>query len=309
MIQLLILAFAGLIAQLVDGSLGMGFGLTSATLLIAAGVTPAIASATIHLAEMGTTLVSGIAHHKMGNVDWRVVGILAVPGGVGAFFGAHVIVALPGEIAKTLVSGLLFCLGLYVIWRFLILGGRRSATTGKLPAAFLAPLGLIAGTLDAIGGGGWGPVGTTALLSSGRLTPRTVIGSISASEFVVAVAGSAGFLFALGFSGINSGFVLALLAGGIVSAPLAAWLVKHLPSRILGVAAGGMILVINSKTFSEALGAPPLLVGTVVGIFATVLIIGVIFGVRLERVGKGPAPIPSDAALLPSNMNEAETRN
>ena len=265
--NLVILGVVGLIAQLVDGSLGMGFGVTSSTLLIAAGIAPAMASASIHFAEVGTTLISGFSHHHMGNVDWRTVSILAVPGGVGAFFGAHFLVSLPAEVAKPWVGGLLFCLGLYVIWRFLMLGGRRPSFTGKLSAAFLMPVGLVGGTLDAIGGGGWGPVGTTSLLSSGRLSPRKVIGSVSASEFVVAVGGSLGFLMALGSAGINIGFVGALLAGGMVAAPLAAWLVKHLQARVLGVAAGGLILVTNSQTVLESVGAP----GTVIAMTALVL--------------------------------------
>ena len=176
--NLVILGVVGLVAQLVDGSLGMGFGVTSSTLLIAAGIAPAMASASIHFSEVGTTLISGFAHHKMGNVDWRTVGILAVPGGLGAFFGAH-----PGEllrdVAKPWVAGLLFCLGVYVIWRFLVLGGRRPEFRGKLSAGFLVPVGLVGGALDAIGGGGWGPVGTTSLLSSGRVSPRRAVGSVS----------------------------------------------------------------------------------------------------------------------------------
>jgi len=265
--NLVILGLVGLVAQLVDGSLGMGFGVTSSTLLIAAGIAPAMASASIHFAEVGTTVISGFSHHKMGNVDWRTVGILAVPGGVGAFLGAHFLVSLPAEVAEPWVSGLLFCLGLYVIWRFLVLGGRRPDFKGKLSATFLVPVGLVGGTLDAIGGGGWGPVGTTSLLSSGRLSPRKVVGSVSASEFVVAVGGSLGFLMALGSAGINVGFVVALLAGGVVAAPLAAWLVKHLQARVLGVAAGGLILMTNSKTVLESLGAP----GTTVALTALVL--------------------------------------
>jgi uncharacterized membrane protein YfcA len=260
--NLIILGFAGLVAQLVDGSLGMGFGVTSSTLLVAAGIAPAMASASIHFAEVGTTLISGFSHHKMGNVDWRTVSILALPGGIGAFFGAHFLVSLPADVAKPWVAGILFVLGLYVIWRFLVLGGARPQFKGQLSAAFLAPVGLLGGTLDAIGGGGWGPVGTTSLLSSGRLSPRKVVGSVSASEFVVAVGGSLGFLTALGEAGINVGFVVALLAGGVIAAPLAAYLVKHLPSRVLGVAAGGLILVTNSKTVLESLGASGVVVGT-----------------------------------------------
>lgn len=281
--NLVILGFVGLVAQLVDGSLGMGFGVTSSTLLIAAGIAPAMASASIHFAEVGTTLISGFSHHKMGNVDWRTVGILAVPGGIGAFFGAHFLVSLPADVAKPWVGGLLFCLGLYVIWRFLALGGRRPEFKGRLSARFLIPLGLAGGTLDAIGGGGWGPVGTTSLLSSGRLSPRMVVGSVSASEFVVAAGGSLGFLMALGNAGINIGFVAALLAGGVVAAPLAAWLVKHLPARVLGVAAGGLILLTNSKTVLESLGAPTAAVALTALVLAVVWVALIARAVRQER--------------------------
>jgi uncharacterized membrane protein YfcA len=281
--NLVILGVAGLLAQLVDGSLGMGFGVTSSTLLIAAGIAPAMASASIHFAEVGTTLISGISHHKLGNVDWRTVSILAVPGGIGAFCGAQFLVSLPADVAKPWVAALLFCLGLYVIWRFLVLGGRRPEFKGKLSARFLVPVGLVGGTLDAIGGGGWGPVGTTSLLSSGRLSPRMVVGSVSATEFVVAVGGSLGFLTALGSAGINFGFVVALLAGGVIAAPLAAWLVKHLPARVLGVAAGGLILVTNSKTVLESLGASGTTVGLTALVLAVVWVALIAWAVRQER--------------------------
>jgi uncharacterized membrane protein YfcA len=281
--NLVILGVVGLVAQLVDGSLGMGFGVTSSTLLIAAGIAPAMASASIHFSEVGTTLISGFAHHKMGNVDWRTVAILAVPGGLGAFFGAHFLVSLPADVAKPWVAGLLFCLGLYVIWRFLVLGGRRPEFRGRLSAAFLVPVGLVGGALDAIGGGGWGPVGTTSLLSSGRVSPRRAVGSVSASEFVVAVGGSLGFLSALGSAGINVGFVVALLAGGVVAAPLAAWLVKHLPSRVLGVAAGGLILLTNSQTVLESAGATGGLVGAAALLLAAVWVGLIVWAVRQER--------------------------
>ncbi len=281
--NLIILGVVGLVAQLVDGSLGMGFGVTSSTLLVAAGIAPAMASASIHLAEVGTTLISGFSHHKMGNVDWRTVTILAVPGGAGAFFGAQFLVSLPAEVAKPWVGGLLLCLGVYVMWRFLVLRGRRPEFQGKLSAAFLVPVGLVAGTLDAIGGGGWGPVGTTSLLSSGRLSPRKVVGSISASEFIVAVGGSLGFLMALGSAGINVGFVVTLLAGGVVAAPLAAWLVQHLPARVLGVAAGGLIVVTNSKTVLESLGAGGLTVALTALALAVIWVALIAWAVRQER--------------------------
>lgn len=252
--QLIVLGFVGFLAQLIDGSLGMAYGVTSSTLLIAAGVAPAASSAAVHFSEIGTSLVSGISHAKLGNVDWRTVGILAGPGFVGAFIGATLLVNLDADVAKPIVAIILLLLGLYVIWRFLILGGRRPTFNGRPSASFLMPIGLVGGTLDAVGGGGWGPVGTTTLLSSGRLEPRKVVGSIDTSEFVVAVGGSLGFLLGLGAAGIDWHIAGALLVGGVFAAPIAALVVRHLPARILGVGAGGLIVVTNSNTLAQASG-------------------------------------------------------
>jgi uncharacterized membrane protein YfcA len=283
---LIVLAVAGLVAQLVDGSLGMGFGVTSSTLLVAAGIAPATASASIHLAEVGTTLISGFSHQRLGNVDWRTVAVMALPGGLGAFAGAHFLVSLPADVAKPWVAGLLFLLGVYVIWRFLALGGRRPTFPGRVSTRFLVPLGLFGGALDAVGGGGWGPVGTTSLLASGRLAPRMVVGSVSASEFVVAVGGSIGFLMALGTAGVNVGFVVALLAGGMIAAPLAAWLVKHLPGRVLGVAAGGLILLTNSATVLESLGASGAQIGAVAACLALLWVALIARAVSQDRAAR-----------------------
>jgi uncharacterized protein len=246
--NLVLLALVGLVAQLVDGSLGMAYGVTSSTMLLAVGVAPAAASAAVHFSEIGTTLVSGAAHWKFGNVDWRTVGILAVPGGVGAFFGATFLSGLDGEVAEPWVALLLTGLGVYVLYRFLRLGGRRPQFKSRPSPLFLAPMGVVAGVMDAIGGGGWGPVGTTSLLSSGRLEPRKVVGSIDTSEFVVAVGASLGFIVGLGSAGINFAWALALLAGGAIAAPIAAWIVRHLAARVLGVAAGGFIVLTNAQT-------------------------------------------------------------
>ena len=281
--NLIVLGLVGLFAQLIDGSLGMAYGVTSSTLLLAAGIAPAAASAAVHVSEIGTTLVSGFSHHKLGNVDWRTVGIIAIPGGVGAFAGATALSSIPGDVAEPWVAGLLLGLGVYVLWRFLALGGRRPTFSGRLSKRFLAPLGLVAGAMDAVGGGGWGPVGTTSLLSSGRLEPRKVVGSIDTSEFVVAVGGSLGFLVALGSSGINFEWALALFVGGAIAAPFAAWLVKHLAARVLGVAAGGFIVLTNSQTIAASLGVT----GWGLGVLAIALAIGwvslIVWAVRQER--------------------------
>jgi uncharacterized membrane protein YfcA len=255
---LILLALAGLGAQLVDGSLGMAYGVTSSTLLLAIGTNPAAASATVHLAEIGTTLMSGVAHWRFGNVDWRVVLKIGVPGAAGAFAGATVLSSLSTEVAAPVMSLVLLALGIYLLVRFTLRGIDRRNLGKPMRKRFLAPLGLVAGFVDATGGGGWGPVGTPAILASGRMEPRKVIGSIDTSEFLVALAASLGFLFALGSQGIDVAWVLALLIGGMVAAPVAAWLVRHVPPRLLGSLVGGMIIVTNSRTLllSDGIDAP-----------------------------------------------------
>lgn len=297
--KLLVLGFVGLLAQLIDGSLGMAYGVTSSTLLLAVGVAPAAASAAVHFSEIGTSLVSGFSHHKLGNVDWRTVGILAVPGFVGAFAGATLLSNIDGATAKPWVGALLLGLGVYVIYRFLVLGGRRPTFKARPSVLFLAPMGLVAGTMDAIGGGGWGPVGTTSLLSSGRLEPRKVVGSIDTSEFVVAVGGSLGFILALGSQGINWAYAGALLAGGVVAAPVAAWLVRHLAARVLGVAAGGLIVLTNSKTILEALGASGSTVAMVAAALFFAWVAGIAWAVKQERLARvlDPEPAAVDALV------------
>ena len=178
---LVLLALVGLGAQLVDGSLGMAYGVTSTTLLLAIGTNPAAASATVHLAEIGTTLASGLAHWKFGNVDWKVVLKIGIPGAVGAFAGATVLSRLSTEVAAPVMSIILLSLGLYLLIRFTVRGLDRKHLGKPLRKRFLTPLGLVGGFLDATGGGGWGPVGTPALLASGRIEPRKVIGSIDTS--------------------------------------------------------------------------------------------------------------------------------
>ncbi|MDY6997857.1 MAG: sulfite exporter TauE/SafE family protein [Actinomycetota bacterium] len=256
--QLLLLALVGLGAQLVDGSLGMAYGVTSTTLLLAIGTNPAAASATVHLAEIGTTLMSGAAHWKFGNVDWRVVLKIGVPGAVGAFLGATFLSNLSTELAAPLMAVVLLSLGVYVLVRFTALGLPSNRLGTPLRARFLGPLGLVAGFVDATGGGGWGPVGTPAILASGRLEPRKTIGSIDTSEFLVAVAASVGFIIGIGSAGVNYAWVGALLLGGVVAAPIAAWLVRHIPPRVLGATVGGFIVLTNTRTLlrSDWIQAP-----------------------------------------------------
>lgn len=246
--RLLLLALVGLGAQLVDGSLGMAYGVTSTTLLLAIGTNPAAASATVHLAEIGTTLVSGVSHWRFGNVDWRVVAKIGIPGAVGAFAGATFLSNLSTETAAPLMSIILLLLGLYILVRFTAVGLPKAQLGKPLRKRFLTPLGVVAGFVDSTGGGGWGPVGTPAILASGRLEPRKTIGSIDTSEFLVAVAASIGFIVGIGSEGVNYTWVVALLLGGIIAAPIAAWLVRHIPPRVLGSAVGGVIVLTNTRT-------------------------------------------------------------
>lgn len=250
--KLVLLALVGLGAQLVDGSLGMAYGVTSTTLLLAIGTNPAAASATVHLAEIGTTLASGASHWKFGNVDWKVVRRIGIPGAVGAFAGATFLSSLDTSVAAPVMSLILLALGVYVLVRFTVKGLRRDRLGHPLKSTFLAPLGLVAGFVDSTGGGGWGPVGTPAILASGRLEPRKVVGSIDTSEFLVSIAASAGFLIALGSEDIDFTWVGALLLGGLVAAPIAAWLVRHVPPRVLGSAVGGVIILTNSRTILKS---------------------------------------------------------
>jgi uncharacterized membrane protein YfcA len=282
---LIVVAIAGLIAQFVDGSLGMGYGLTSSTLLIFAGLSPAAASASVHLAEVGTTALSGVAHHRFGNVDWHAVRRIAIPGGIGAFLGATLLSSLSTESAKPLASTLLFTLGVYVLLRFL-LGKQRVSRKGRPGIRFLAPLGLIGGFVDATGGGGWGPVTTPTLLADGRLAPNRVVGTVSASEFIVAISASAGFFTALGGEVLRMEFVAALLAGGFIAAPIAAYMVRHLNPRLLGVIVGGFICFTNARTLLAAAGVSDdtfrILYGAIVIVWA-VSVAFVVRAIRLER--------------------------
>ncbi|GAB2598790.1 sulfite exporter TauE/SafE family protein [Pseudactinotalea suaedae] len=274
--RVIIFALVGLAAQLVDGSLGMAYGVTSSTLLLAAGIAPAAASASVHLAEIGTTAVSGFSHWRFGNVDWGVVVRIALPGAIGAFLGATVLTNLSTESATPWMALILLALGIYIISRF-VFRRQPTVTLGVRPrTAFLAPLGLFAGFVDATGGGGWGPVATPSLLSTGRLDPRRVIGSVSAAEFAVTVAASLGFITALGTQGVQPSIVLALLVGGVIAAPFAAYLVRRLSLPMLGALVGGVILVTNTRTIIRAFEVEQVWIYVVLAaIWATLLAIAV----------------------------------
>jgi uncharacterized membrane protein YfcA len=301
---LVLLALVGLGAQLVDGSLGMAYGVTSTTLLLAIGTNPAAASATVHLAEIGTTLASGLAHWKFGNVDWKVVAKIGLPGAVGAFAGATFLAGLSTEVAAPVMSLILLTLGVYILVRFTLRGIDRRHLGKPMRKRFLGPLGLVAGFVDATGGGGWGPVGTPAILASGRMEPRKVIGSIDTSEFIVALAASLGFLFALGSQGISAVWVVGLLVGGLIAAPIAAWLVRHIPPRMLGSLVGGAIVLTNTRTLlrSEWIDAPDATRYAVYALICAIWTLAVVHSFREYRKDRALESVEAIATVAEQNV-------
>jgi uncharacterized membrane protein YfcA len=251
-------AIAGGAAQFVDGTLGMGFGVTSATILLYMGVSAAAASAATHMAKLPTTFVSGLAHWRQGNVDKGTFIRIAIPGGIAAFIGAVVLVNLSLETAKTWMAGLLLFFGLVIMLRFGF--NRRLIPAPKRGhgALWLSPLGALGGFTDAMGGGGWGPVVTPSVMTVTNHEPRKVVGSVNAAEFFVAVCASLGFL--TGADQIEENMpwlaVLGLITGGVIVAPFAARLAGRLPHHVMGTLVGGLMLIVNGSVIGKSLGVP-----------------------------------------------------
>ncbi|MGV3466150.1 MAG: sulfite exporter TauE/SafE family protein [Heyndrickxia sp.] len=248
--NMLILSVIGFIAQLIDGSLGMAYGVTSTTMLLYFGLSPAVASTSVHLSEVVTSAAAGISHSKFGNVNWRIVIKLGIPGSIGAFLGAVFLSHLPGHLARPYISMFLLLLGFYIFLRFLFLWKpdikRNHFTISNKKSIFL---GFLAGFTDATGGGGWGAITTPALLAQKGTNPSKVIGTVIASEFTVALSATLGFLISLGWTDVNWLWVLALMAGGIVASPIAAWFVKVVRPNILGIFVGGLLIFTNFHPF------------------------------------------------------------
>lgn len=254
----IILAFAvaGGLAQLIDGTLGMGFGVASATILLLLGVAPAAASAATHAAKIPTTLTSGLAHWREGNVDWKIVLRIAVPGAITAFLGAVVLTGLSLSSAKVWMSGLLLFFGTVILLRFAFGINPIPRPKNGHSAKWLSPLGAVGGFVDATGGGGWGPVCTPALMTVTKHEPRKVVGSVNTAEFFVAVAASLGFLTGAGQHDIPWVAVGGLVIGGVLVAPIAARLAGRLPQGAMGTLVGGLIIIVNSTTILKAMGLP-----------------------------------------------------
>lgn len=232
----------GSVAQLIDGALGMGHGVTTSTLLLASGIYPVIVSSSIHTAKVFTSLSSGIAHLRMGNVRGDIFWPLTFFGVLGGVIGAYSLSHLPIDLVRVVVSSVLLVLGLSVLYQFA--GDNGKPRREKVPPGRITPLAVVAGFVDAVGGGGWGPVCTPILLINGT-EPRKVVGSVNLAEFFVAVAITATFMSVVGLGQIPWKIVAPLVVAGVAVAPLAAWASKRASPRILGMLTGAAIVALN----------------------------------------------------------------
>ncbi|TDA63833.1 MAG: sulfite exporter TauE/SafE family protein [Clostridia bacterium] len=232
----------GLAAQLVDGALGMAYGIISNTFLLSLGISPAYSSASVHVAEVFTTLTSGLSHLRLGNVDKKLLVRLALPGVVGGIVGAYVLASVPGQAIRPFIAVYLVIMGLIILNRARRPARAEEARDGLGHLA--APLGITGGFLDAVGGGGWGPVVTSTLLGRG-CAPRLAIGSVNLAEFFVTLVQSITFLLLL--RTVHWELVLGLMAGGVIAAPVAAVACRRLQPRILMLLVGALVLILNVR--------------------------------------------------------------
>lgn len=237
----------GFVAQMVDGAIGMAYGITSTSVLLSLGIPPATASACVHAAETFTTGVSGASHWKFGNIDRKLVLRLAIPGMIGGAAGAYVLSNVDGKVIAPFISAYLILLGFFILWKAV-----STTTRDGAPPSTVAPLGLIGGFVDAIGGGGWGPIVASTLIGQGT-KPRYAIGSVNLSEFFVTLVISATFIMTIGLD--LWPIILGLITGGIIAAPFAAYTTKHLPDKALMIIVGCVVVLLSLRTLLKAIGA------------------------------------------------------
>ena len=240
------IAAVGFAAQIVDGALGMAYGLMSTSLLLSLGYSPAAASAAVHLAETATVAASAGSHAIARNVDWGLVRPLAIAGALGGIVGASLLATGIGGMLVPLVSVYLAVMGGVILWKAF------RATPGITPPRRLLPLGWLGGFLDAVGGGGWGPIVSGTLVASGG-SARSMIGSAIAAEFFVTTAIAATFVGHLGWQDFGWA-ALALVVGGLPAAPLAAVIVRYAPRKVLMVGVGSLITLLGLGGLWRVLG-------------------------------------------------------
>ena len=228
----------GLLAQVIDGALGMAYGITASSFLLAAGASPAMASGATHLAEVFTTGVSGVSHLKMGNVNKKLFFSLLIPGIVGALVGTYILGNIDGKALKPYISAYLLLMGLYVLSKAF----RHIRPKHEISTAKIAPLALFGSFMDTTGGGGWGPIVTTTLVGSGH-DPRTTIGSVNFAEFFLTVTAAAALFSILDHTVWV--IVAGLVVGGLFAAPFAAYITKHIKTKTLLILVGSLISIIS----------------------------------------------------------------
>ena len=228
---------AGFVAQLIDGALGMAYGVSASSLLSVFGVEPRVVSATVHAAECFTTGASGLSHHAFGNVDRTLFKRLLIPAVIGAVIGAYALTAIDGKVLKPYISVYLVVMGVVIIAKAFTRVPPKKVTT------HLAPLGFFGALVDAMCGGGWGPIVASNLIIRGTDT-RITVGSVNAVEFFVTLSASITFFLTIGLTHWN--IIVALAIGGVIAAPLAAWAAKHIPHKPFMVLVGLLIVVVNS---------------------------------------------------------------
>jgi uncharacterized protein len=236
----------GLLAQLVDGALGMHFGVISTTLLLSYGVSPAQASAMTHIAEIFTTAASGASHWWHRNVDWTIVKRIALPGVIGGALGATVLANVDGKVIAPFVTIYLALMGLLILARALRAFPVVEPTKRGMPT-----VGFFGGLLDAIGGGGWGGIVTSTLIGGGHV-PRSVVGSVNLTEFFVTVVTSSTLILAIGVADLTP--VIPLVLGGLVVAPFAGYVVKIVPARWMMLIIGCLIVILSGRSILKMLG-------------------------------------------------------
>ena len=240
-VNFFLLVLVGFIAQLIDGSLGMAYGVSSNSFLLGIGVPPAAASASVHTAEIFTTAISGFSHWRLGNVDKRIVLKLLIPGVIGGAVGAYLLTNINANVIKPYIAVYLLLMGIRIIYKAFTLTKEHDRDP---KASLLIPLGLVGGTFDAIGGGGWGPIVTTTLISTGH-TPRKTIGSVNFTEFFVTITEAITFILTIGLT--HWKVILGLLIGGVIAAPFGALLTKKIPAKTIMIIVGLLIIFLQVR--------------------------------------------------------------
>jgi len=236
---------AGFIAQLIDGALGMAYGVTASSLLMSFGIPPAASSATVHAAECFTTGASALSHHAFRNIDGQLFRRLLFPGIVGAALGAYILSNAPGAVLQPYISSYLIVMGGIIIYKAFRIFPPRQVTS------HLAPLGFFGALIDALGGGGWGPIVASTLIVRGN-DIRKAVGSVNAVEFFVTFSASLTFFLTLGLS--NWQIIVGLALGGIPAAPLGAWAAKHIPVKPFMIFVGFLVIIISTRTLLRSVG-------------------------------------------------------